>query len=97
MATTLVVVSIITGVILVGSPARGRLERLDAGRIEDLRGMLVFLEQLDRDLTAMRERTRAARARAEQRRVRRAVGAYVRGGPPGIQASLGAGPSRDRE
>jgi hypothetical protein len=40
VATTLVVASIVTGVILVGSPARGRLERLDAGRIEDLKGIM---------------------------------------------------------
>ena len=36
-AITLVVVSIIAGVILVGSPAEGRLQRLDSTRIEDLR------------------------------------------------------------
>ena len=40
IATTLVVVSIIAGVILVGSPAQGRLERLDRGRIEDLEGIM---------------------------------------------------------
>ena len=44
VATTLVVVSIIAGVILVGSPAQGRLQRLDAGRIEDLRGIMVAMD-----------------------------------------------------
>ena len=40
-AVTVVVVSIVAGVILVGSPAEGRLERLDSTRIEDLRGIMV--------------------------------------------------------
>ena len=43
-ATTLVVVSIIAGVILVGSPAQGRLQRLDAGRIEDLKGIMLAMD-----------------------------------------------------
>ena len=40
-AVTIVVVSIIAGVILVGSPSESRLERLDSTRIEDLRGIMV--------------------------------------------------------
>jgi hypothetical protein len=43
-ATTVVVVSVIAGVILVGSPAQGRLERLDAGRIEDLKGIMLAMD-----------------------------------------------------
>ena len=44
IASTLVVVSIIAGVILVGSPAEGRLQRLDRGRIEDLKGIMVAID-----------------------------------------------------
>jgi len=44
IATTVVVSSIIAGVILVGSPAQGRLERLDASRIEDLKGIMVEMD-----------------------------------------------------
>ena len=40
-ALTVVVASIIAGVILVGSPSEGRLERLDSTRIDDLRGIMV--------------------------------------------------------
>ena len=43
-AMTVVVVSIIAGVILVGSPAEGRLQRLDSARIEDLRGIMVAMD-----------------------------------------------------
>ncbi len=35
-AGTVIVTSIIAGVILVGSPAEGRLQRFDSARIEDL-------------------------------------------------------------
>jgi len=45
VATTVVVVSIVTGVILVGSPARGRLERLDARRVEDLAGIVEAMDE----------------------------------------------------
>jgi len=44
IATSLVVVSTIAGVILVGSPAEGRLQRLDTGRIEDLKGIMVAID-----------------------------------------------------
>lgn len=43
-AMTVVVVSIITGVIVVGSPAEGRLQRLDSARIEDLKGIMVAMD-----------------------------------------------------
>ena len=39
-ATTLVVGSIIAGVILVGSPSEGRFQRLDSGRIEDFKQIM---------------------------------------------------------
>jgi hypothetical protein len=44
IATSLVVGSIIAGVILVGSPAEGRLQRLDTGRIEGLKGIMVAID-----------------------------------------------------
>ena len=43
-ATTLVVGSIIAGVILVGSPAEGRLQQLDSARIEDFRGIVTAMD-----------------------------------------------------
>ena len=43
-ATALVVGSIIAGVILVGSPSEGRFQRLDSGRIEDLRGIVTAMD-----------------------------------------------------
>ncbi len=43
-ATTLVVGSIIAGVILVGSPAEGRQQQLDSGRIRDLRGIMAAMD-----------------------------------------------------
>ena len=43
-ATTLVVVSIIAGVILVGSPAERRLQQLDSARIEDLTGIVTAID-----------------------------------------------------
>jgi hypothetical protein len=44
VATTLVVVSIIAGVILVGSPAQGRRQKLDAERIADLTGIVTAID-----------------------------------------------------
>ncbi len=41
---TVVVVSIIAGVMLVGSPVEGRLQRLDSARIRDLRGIMVAID-----------------------------------------------------
>ncbi|NNK48826.1 MAG: hypothetical protein HKP01_08140 [Gemmatimonadetes bacterium] len=40
VATTVVGASIVAGVFVVGTPARGRLESLDADRIEDLQGIM---------------------------------------------------------
>jgi len=45
VATTVVLASIIAGVILVGGPASGRLERLDKDRIEDLREIMQALDR----------------------------------------------------
>ncbi len=45
VATAVVVASIIAGVIVVGSPARGRLERFDADRIEDLEGIMRAMDR----------------------------------------------------
>ena len=39
-ATSVVVVSVIAGIIIVGSPTEGRLQQLDFGRISDLRGIM---------------------------------------------------------
>ncbi len=44
IATTLIVASIITGVILVGSPSEGRLQRFDSTRIGDLRAIVVAVD-----------------------------------------------------
>jgi hypothetical protein len=41
---TVVVASIITGVILVGSPAEGRLQQLDSARIEDLQAIMAGMD-----------------------------------------------------
>ena len=43
-AGTVVVASIIAGVILVGSPAEGRLQQFDSARIEDLKGIMVGMD-----------------------------------------------------
>ena len=40
VGTTVVAVSIIAGVILVGSPAEGRREQLDSTRVEDLKRIM---------------------------------------------------------
>ena len=40
VATAVVVVSIVAGVIMIGSPVEGRLQRLDSGRISDFRGVM---------------------------------------------------------
>ena len=44
VAATLVVGSIIVGVILVGSPGEGRLQQLDSTRIEDLEAIVVAMD-----------------------------------------------------
>jgi hypothetical protein len=49
-ATTLVVLSIIAGVVLVGSPSEGRFQQLDSGRISDLREIMAATDSYwDRD------------------------------------------------
>ncbi len=44
VATTMVVVSIIAGVLVVGSPNEGRREQLDAERIADLTGIVTAID-----------------------------------------------------
>ena len=44
VATTVIVVAIIAGVIVVGSPAEGRVERIDSGRIDDLEGIVTAMD-----------------------------------------------------
>lgn len=43
-AAAVVVASIIAGVILVGSPAEGRLQQLDSARIEDLKRIMAGMD-----------------------------------------------------
>jgi hypothetical protein len=43
-AAAVVVASIVVGMILVGSPAEGRLQQLDSARIEDLKGIMVGID-----------------------------------------------------
>ncbi len=40
VATSVVVVSVIVGIIVIGSPSEGRFQQLDSGRIADLRGVM---------------------------------------------------------
>jgi hypothetical protein len=44
VATAVVVVSVVAGIVVVGSPAEGRLEQLDSGRMEDLRGIMSAID-----------------------------------------------------
>jgi murein DD-endopeptidase MepM/ murein hydrolase activator NlpD len=66
-------------------------------RVDDLEGRLSLFDQFERDLSALRVQTVAALAEARSHRVDRAVGAYVRGGPPGLEADLATGPNRGAE
>ena len=43
-AAAVVMASIVTGVILVGSPSEGRLQRFDSTRIDDLKGIMVAMD-----------------------------------------------------
>ena len=43
-AAAVIVASIITGVILVGTPSEGRLQRFDSTRIEDLKAIVVAMD-----------------------------------------------------
>ena len=40
VAATVVIVSVIAGIVIIGSPSEGRLQQLDTGRISDLRGIM---------------------------------------------------------
>lgn len=40
VATSVVVLSIAAGILVIGSPSEGRLEQLDAGRVADLQGIM---------------------------------------------------------
>jgi hypothetical protein len=40
VATAVVVVSVIAGIVIIGSPSEGRFQELDSGRIVDLRGIM---------------------------------------------------------
>ena len=40
VATSVVVVSVIAGIIIIGSPTEGRFQQLDSGRISDLRRIM---------------------------------------------------------
>jgi len=40
VAAAVAIVSIIAGIIVIGSPSQGRFERLDSGRIVDLKGIM---------------------------------------------------------
>ena len=43
-AAVVILASIITGVILVGTPSEGRLQRFDSTRIEDLKGIMAGMD-----------------------------------------------------
>ncbi len=49
IASLVVLGSIVAGVILVGGPAKGRLERLDGERVEDLQGIMRAIDQFWKD------------------------------------------------
>jgi hypothetical protein len=67
IAATVVGVSIIAGVILVGSPAEGRLEQLDSTRVDDLQGIMramdSFWDREERLATSLDELAEDARTR----------------------------------
>jgi len=67
IASTVVVGSIVAGVILVGSPERGRLQRLDGRRVEDLSAIVDamdgFWERNDRLPASLAELTEDPRVR----------------------------------
>ena len=39
-ASSVVLMSVIAGIIIIGSPVEGRFQQLDSGRVEDLRGIM---------------------------------------------------------
>jgi murein DD-endopeptidase MepM/ murein hydrolase activator NlpD len=65
--------------------------------VDDLRARRSLLDQLERDLSVLRGEAVRSLAQARSRRVNRAVGAYVRGGPPGLEAGLTTGANRVAE
>lgn len=65
--------------------------------VADLRKRIELLDTFEVDLTLRRQRTIGALARTRTRRVERAVGAYVRGGPPGLEQGLLAGSNGEAE
>ena len=91
--------------LIVGSAelATTRLARLQAQlaaaerRVEDLDARLALFDQFERDLSAWRADAMTALVRARALRVDRAVGAYVRGGPPGLESALAGGPNDGAE
>lgn len=44
VATTVIVIAVVAGVVVVGSPAEGRLERLDSSRIDDLEAIVTAMD-----------------------------------------------------
>jgi hypothetical protein len=44
VATAVTVISVTAGIVIVGSPARGRLEQLDSGRISDLQSITAAID-----------------------------------------------------
>jgi hypothetical protein len=44
VATAVTIGSVIAGIVIVGSPARGRVEQLDAARISDLQGIAAAID-----------------------------------------------------
>ncbi len=40
VATAVVVISVVAGIIIIGSPTEGRFRQLDSGRVSDLRGVM---------------------------------------------------------
>ena len=69
VGTTVVAVSIIAGVILVGSPAEGRRDQLDSTRVEDLKGIMSatdsFWERNERLPESLEELTEEERKKIE--------------------------------
>ncbi len=59
VATAVVVVSVVAGIVVIGSPSEGRSQELDSGRIADLRSIMsatdLFWSRNDRLPTALEE------------------------------------------
>ena len=63
----------------------------------DLEARLELFDTFERDLSAMRRDVVVALNRAREHRLNHAIGAYVRGGPPGLEVGLGSGPNDEAE